>query len=86
MDEQPKAKGGQPHQRTSTGVLKTPVATVTLDEAGTDKNLAKRARQAGGVLETPPGEITLIEAGCRTGEQECGFFGIPHYARRGQHR
>jgi len=37
------AKGGQPHQRRSTGIQNTPVAP-TLADAGIDKNLAKRAR------------------------------------------
>lgn len=37
------AKGGQPHQKKSTGLSKNPVAT--LAEAGIDKNLANRARQ-----------------------------------------
>jgi hypothetical protein len=39
------AKGGQPHQRKSTGVSRTPVEA-TLKDHGIDKNLAKRARAA----------------------------------------
>jgi hypothetical protein len=41
MAAQPKAKGGQPYQK-STGVSDTPVE-ITLAEAGIDKNLAKKA-------------------------------------------
>ncbi len=45
------AKGGQPHQRkNSTGVSKTPVEP-TLNDAGIDKNLAKRARKLAAVPE-----------------------------------
>jgi hypothetical protein len=43
------AKGGQPHQRNSTGSVKDPVAT--LAEQGVDKNLADRARKAAAMTE-----------------------------------
>lgn len=39
------AKGGQPHQKDSTGSKKNPVAPITLAEVGIDKGLADRARK-----------------------------------------
>jgi hypothetical protein len=51
MAAQPKAKGGQPYQ--STGVSNTPVGNPgTLEQAGIDKNLAKRARKAAKMTDT----------------------------------
>lgn len=44
MAETPRAKGGQPHQRKSTGGIKPPVET--LADQGVDKDLAKAARAA----------------------------------------
>jgi hypothetical protein len=58
MATQPKAKGGQPHQKKkpkSTGISKNPVeeeVPITLADAGIDKNLATRARDAAGLSES----------------------------------
>lgn len=46
ITQKPKAKGGQPHQRQSTGSRKDPVAIKTLADQGVDKHLADRGRKA----------------------------------------